>query len=136
MKDKKPKHFLDSWREPLFLDILGQMVQIRVDGFSGPVDLLLDLIDREELDITVLSLAQVTDQYWSEIDTEDGAEPETLAELLTIGSKLLYIKSCALLTARPSTKDLEEQMEEAAGERTHLLEEHKSCKDAVDVFCQ
>src|SRR6266571_7528853 len=110
MKDKKPKRLSENWSETLFLDILGQMVQIRVDGFSGPVDLLLDLIDREELDITVLSLAQVTGQYWNEIDTEAGAGPETLAEFLTIGSKLLYIKSCALLTARPSTKDIEEQM--------------------------
>src|SRR2546426_12496640 len=122
MKDKKPKHFIDSWREPLFLDILGQMVQIRVDGFSGPVDLLLDLIDREELDITVLSLAQVTDQYWNEIDTEAGAAPETLAEFLTIGSKLLYIKSCAPPTPPPSKKDLEGQVREGRGELWHRLE--------------
>ena len=42
---------------------MGEMVQIKVDGFDGPVDLLLDLIERQKLDITLLSLAEVTDQY-------------------------------------------------------------------------
>jgi segregation and condensation protein A len=111
------------------------MVQIQVDGFSGPVDLLLDLIDREELDITALSLAEVTDQYWSEIESSD-AGPETLAEFLNVGSKLLYIKSCALLIERPTAAELDDQMAEAATELTQLLEEHRRFKDAVDLFRQ
>lgn len=111
------------------------MVQIQVEGFSGPVDLLLDLIDRQELDITVLSLAEVTDQYWNEIESAD-AGPETLAEFLNVGSKLLYIKSCALLVERPSADELDEQLEEAAGELTALLEDHKRFKDAIDLFRQ
>jgi segregation and condensation protein A len=111
------------------------MVQIQVDGFSGPVDLLLDLIDRQELDITVLSLAEVTDQYWNEIDSADAA-PETLAEFLNVGSKLLYIKSCALLVERPTAQEIDEQMEEAASELTALLEDHKRFKDAIDLFRQ
>jgi len=133
--DKKPIHLTRSWTEALFIDILGQMVQIQVDGFSGPVDLLLDLIDRQELDITVLSLAEVTDQYWTEIESAD-AGPETLAEFLNVGSKLLYIKSCALLVERPSADELDEQMAEAATELTQLLEEHKRFKDAFDLFRQ
>lgn len=136
MKAKKSKPFTKSWYETFFLDILGAMVEIQVDGFSGPVDLLLDLIDREQMDITALSLADVTDQYWREIESTSSEEPEALAEFLTIGSKLLYIKSCALLTARPPSRDLEEQMEEAAGELTQLLEEHKRFKDAVELFRQ
>jgi segregation and condensation protein A len=133
--DKKPKHLTRSWTEDLFVDILGQMVQIQVDGFSGPVDLLLDLIEREELDITVLSLAEVTDQYWSEIESND-AGPETLAEFLNVGSKLLYIKSCALLVERPTAAELDEQMADAATELTQLLEDHKRFKDAVELFRQ
>src|SRR5206468_7099023 len=117
------------------IDILGQMVQIQVDGFSGPVDLLLELIDREELEITSVSLAEVTDQYWGEIESAD-AQPETLAEFLTVGSKLLYIKSCALLVERPTAAELDEQMADAATELTQLLEEHKRFKDAVDLFRQ
>jgi segregation and condensation protein A len=119
----------------LFLDILGTMVQVQVDGFSGPIDLLLDLIDRNELDVAALSLAQVTDQYWREIESADMGL-DALAEFLNVGSKLLYIKSCALLVDRPSATDLDEQLAEAAGELTHLLEEHKLFKDAIELFRQ
>src|SRR3989304_2250678 len=50
------------------------MLELKVDGFSGPLDLLLDLIEREQLDITVLSLAQVAAQYWPDVR---GGEPFT-----------------------------------------------------------
>ena len=116
---------------------MGEMVQIRVDGFDGPIDLLLDLIDRQELNITALSLAEVADQYWREIHSDGNIEADTLAEFIAVGSKLLYVKSCALLpTAQPPSADLREQIEEAAGELTQLLEEHKLFKEAVDLFRQ
>ncbi len=116
---------------------MGEMVQIRVDGFDGPIDLLLDLIDRQQLNITALSLAEVADQYWREIHADGNIEADTLAEFIAVGSKLLYVKSCALLpTAQPPSADLREQIEEAAGELTELLEEHKLFKEAVDLFRQ
>jgi len=111
------------------------MVQIAVEGFSGPIDLLLDLMDQKQLDITVLSLAEVTDQYWREIESTE-LDVDTLAEFLNVGSRLLYIKSSALLVAPEPKPDLGEQLEEAAGELTELLEEHRRFKDAVDLFRQ
>ena len=116
---------------------MAEMVQIQVDGFSGPLDLLLELIDRRRLDITALSLAEVTDQYWREIESADGIEADALAEFIAIGSKLLYIKSCALLPgAEPPPADLRQRIEEAAGELTELLEEHKRFRDAIQLFRQ
>jgi segregation and condensation protein A len=113
------------------------MVQIAVDGFNGPVDLLLELIDRNQLDVTALSLAEVTDQYWREIDSAEGADAEVLAEFIAVGSKLLYIKSCAIIpSAEPPSEDLRERIEQAAGELTAMLEEHRRFKDAVDLFRQ
>ena len=134
--DKKPMRLNKSWREDLFIDILGTMVQVQVDNFSGPIDLLLDLIDRQQLDITDVSLAQVTDQYWNEIESADDLGPDALSEFLNVGSKLLYIKSCALLVERPTASELDEQMAEATGELTQILEEHKRFKDAIDLFRQ
>ncbi len=113
------------------------MVQIKVDGFDGPLDLLLDLIDREQLDIAVLSLAEVADQYWAEIDGAQEFDADTLSDFIAVGSKLLYIKSCALIpSAQPASGELRDQIEEAAGQLTQLLEEHKRFKDAVDLFRQ
>ena len=138
MKIRKTPNQLSTshWSDTFAVDILGQMVQIAVEGFSGPIDLLLDLIDRKQLDITVLSLAEVTDQYWTEMESAD-LDPDALAEFLNVGSRLIYIKSCALLVApEPKPADLNEQLDEAASELTELLEEHKRFKDAIDLFRQ
>lgn len=114
---------------------MGEMVQITVDGFDGPVDLLLDLIEREKLDVTALSLAQVTDQYWQEIHSAD-MDADVLSEFIGVGSKLLYIKSCALLPSTKPPVTLDEQIEATAGELTEMLEEHRRFKEAMDMFRQ
>jgi segregation and condensation protein A len=112
------------------------MVQIEVTGFSGPVDTLLELIDNQQLDITALSLAEVADQYWREIETAE-MDADTLSEFINIGSRLLYIKSCALLPgARQPAADLNAEIDQAAEELTAMLEEHKRFKDAFDLFRQ
>jgi len=116
---------------------MGEMLQIKVEGFDGPLDLLLDLIEQQQLDITALSLAEVNDQYWREIESAQGIEPDMLAEFINVGSKLLYIKSCALVpSAEPPPADLRDQVEQAAGELTQMLEEYKRFKDAVELFRQ
>ena len=126
-----------SWQTLFALSIMGEMVQIQVQGFSGPIDLLLDLIDREELDITALSLAEVTDQYWQEIEGSSAQDADALADFISVGSKLLFIKSCALLpSAKPPEADLEQEIDQTAEELTALLADHKRFRDAVDLFRQ
>ncbi len=138
--DKTRNPMLGSpWQTGFSLSIMGEMVQIQVDNFSGPIDLLLDLIDREQLDITTLSLAEVADQYWREIESNDAslADPDALAEFINVGSKLLYIKSCALLpSAKPPEADLNDEIDQTAEELTHMLADHKRFKEAVDLFRQ
>src|SRR5207247_8418863 len=137
VRDKRSSRINNSWPEAFRIAILGEMVQIQVDGFNGPIDLLLELIYRNQLDVRALSLAEVADQYWGEIDSGDGIEPEVLAEFITVGSKLLYIKSCAIIpSAEPPAEGLAERIEQAAGELTAMLEEHKRFKDAVELFRQ
>lgn len=123
-------------RSRLELDIMSGMVHIAVEGFDGPVDLLLELIEENRLDITVLSLAEVTDQYWSAIESAEDASADDLTDFIAFGSKLLYVKSTALLEAPKEPEDLEERFVEVAGEITELLEEHRRFRDAVDLFRQ
>ena len=74
---------------------------IRLPDFEGPLDLLLHLIEREELDITRLSLAQVADQYMRYLGSMQRADAEQLAEFLVVAAKLLLIKSRLLLPQEP-----------------------------------
>lgn len=65
--------------------------------FEGPLDLLLRLIERAELDITSIALAQVADEYLAHVRGLADPDPRALAEFLVIAARLLLIKSRALL---------------------------------------
>ena len=71
--------------------------EIKLEKFTGPLDLLLQLIEQEELDITEVSLAQVTDQYIEYLKQVEELNPEEVADFLVVAAKLLLIKSRLLL---------------------------------------
>jgi len=70
--------------------------------FNGPLDLLLRMIEREELDITRVALAQVTDQYIRHISGLKERRVEGLADFLVLAARLVLIKSQALLPRPPA----------------------------------
>lgn len=82
------------------LPIFGQSArkyQISTEIYSGPLDLLLQLIERAELDITRLSLAKVTDQYLEHLHSIQEQDPIEVSAFLVIAARLVLIKSLALL---------------------------------------
>jgi segregation and condensation protein A len=70
---------------------------VQLPVFAGPLDLLLQLIERQELDITKVALAQVTDQFLADIKVLENLDIADLAEFLVIAARLILIKSEALL---------------------------------------
>ncbi len=81
--------------------------QFQLPVFEGPLDLLLHLIDTQDLDITAISLLEVTDQYLSYLRSADQIDATALAEFIAIGARLLFLKSRALLPL-PATDDEDE----------------------------
>ncbi len=80
--------------------------------FEGPLDLLLDLIEKEKLDITEVSLAQVADQFLEYLESVQEIGPSNLADFLLVAGKLILIKSKALLPLLELEKEEEEDIEE------------------------
>lgn len=80
--------------------------------FEGPLDLLLDLIEKEKLNITDVSLAQVADQFLECLQRGENISPENLADFLLVAGKLLLIKSKAILPMLELEKEEEEDIEE------------------------
>lgn len=72
-------------------------MNIKVEQFEGPLGLLLKLIEKEEMDITQISLGKIADEYVNFIRTSEKINPEEMADFLVVASKLLLIKSKALL---------------------------------------
>ncbi len=70
---------------------------VQLPIFEGPLDLLLQLIERDELDITKVSLAQVTDQFLGYLKVLESLNIADIADFLVIAARLILIKSEALL---------------------------------------
>lgn len=73
-----------------------RMFEVTLDQYSGPLQLLLDLIEQEKLPITEVSLARVTEDYLRHVN-EHEVPAEELADFLVVATKLLLIKSHAIL---------------------------------------
>lgn len=71
--------------------------EVKSEKFNGPLDLLLQLIEKEDLNITEISLAQVTEQYIEHLNQLTELEPDDLADFLVVAGRLLLLKSRALL---------------------------------------
>ena len=102
------------------------MYQVKVEKFEGPMELLLELIQKEKLEITELSLSGVTDQYLEYIKSNQNINLENLADFLSIASRLILIKSRALLPMLRFTEEEEEEIKDL----TLQLEEYKKFKEA------
>lgn len=101
--------------------------QIKLEQFAGPLDLLLSLIEEEKLDITRLSLATVADQYLEYIKNNQNIQLENLANFLFIASKLILIKSKALLPFLQFNEEEEGEIRDL----TNQLAEYKKFKEAA-----
>ncbi len=102
--------------------------QVELPDFQGPLDLLLHLIEQEQLDITKISLARVTDQYLVYLDVLRQIDPDELTDFLVVAAKLILIKSEALLP-RPPASMLDEEEEDAGDELARQLQTYKQFKE-------
>jgi segregation and condensation protein A len=103
-----------------------RIYQVATPVYEGPLDLLLQLIERAELDITKLSLAQVTDQYLAHIKHLPAIAAEDVSSFLVIAARLLQIKSEVLL---PRAPDLEHEEEDPADALARQLRTYKRFKE-------
>ena len=79
-------------------------VTFKVEHFEGPLDLLLQLVEKEDLDISTISLAAVAEQFVAHVKETPNLPLEDVADFLVVAAKLMYLKSKLLL---PSLMDQE-----------------------------
>ena len=101
---------------------------VTLEQFQGPLDLLLELIEQQELEITEISLAEITESFIKHLDQIEDRYPEELADFLVIATRLLYIKSRALLPF------LDPEEEDSAKQLTDHLRMYKEFRDASEML--
>ncbi len=90
---------------------------VNLDKFYGPLDLLLYLLEREEIDIYDIPIAKITEQYMAYIDTTGYIDLDNIGDFLSMASYLLKLKSKLLL---PIYLD-EEEMDDTMDPRQELV---------------
>jgi len=105
--------------------------QIKLEQFSGPLDLLLSLIQEQQLDISQVSLAKVTDQYLAYLDEHKDLPAHDLADFLTVATKLLVIKSKTLL---PQLADDEEDSAEQFEAQLRMYKEYLEASKKIEAI--
>ncbi len=104
--------------------------QIKLEIFEGPMDLLLHLIKKHELDIYSIPIALITQQYLEYIELMKSLDMEIAGEFLVMASTLTHIKSRMLLPP-PDNPENEEDGVDPRAELIRRLLEYKSFKEAA-----
>jgi segregation and condensation protein A len=103
--------------------------QVQLDVFEGPLDLLLRLIERKQLDISKVSLAEVAEGFLSYLEAHPNMPPGPLASFVWVASKLVWIKSQMLLPKPPLRA--EEDEEDPGDELVRRLEAYRRVQAAA-----
>ncbi|ATW24089.1 segregation and condensation protein A [Candidatus Formimonas warabiya] len=109
--------------------------QIKLAVFEGPFDLLLHLIEKNEVDIYDIPIAEITRQYLAYLDEMKNLDLEIASEFLVMAATLLAIKAKMLLPKSPGVPD--DPGEGAADPRNELVErllEYKKFKQLADYL--
>ena len=108
-----------------------QAHHVRLQDFEGPMDLLLFLIKRSEINIYDIPISQITEQYLQFLDYAAKVELEHITEFYVMAATLLYIKSRMLL---PVEIDLDDEIEDPRRELVERLIEYQKYKIITDMM--
>ncbi|MGA2720578.1 MAG: segregation/condensation protein A [Candidatus Acidiferrales bacterium] len=107
--------------------------RINLPVYEGPLDLLLDLIRKQEMDIHNIPIAKVTEQYLDYLHQIEKLDIDVSADFIYMAATLIHIKSKMLLPADPLTP---EEEQDPRGELVHRLLEHEKFKNAAQLLYQ
>jgi len=108
--------------------------RVSLEIFEGPLDLLLYLIKKDEVDIYEVSIERITDQYLEYIDTFKILNIELASEFIVMAANLMYIKSRTLLPRNEQAPEEDIDEEDPRWELIRQLVEYKKFKDAANYL--
>lgn len=96
------------------MSIVKNTYEIKLDQFTGPLDKLLELIEERKMEITLVNLAEITNDFLKYLQdiNEETTHPSIIADFIIVASKLLLIKSKALLPSLELTQEEEKDIQD------------------------
>ncbi len=114
---------------PKDLYIPPQALAVILEAFEGPLDLLLYLIKRQNLDILEIDVSRITEQYMEYVELMDSMQFELAAEYLLMAAMLAEIKSRMLL---PRASEVDDEEEDPRAQLIRRLQEYERFKKAAE----
>jgi segregation and condensation protein A len=111
-------------------------LDIRLEQYEGPLDLLLDLIRKQQIDIKDIPIATITAQYLEYIERARETDIDLGAEFVFMAATLIHIKSKMLLPRDPALEPDKENQEDPRQELVDRLLEHERFKNAAEMLQQ
>jgi segregation and condensation protein A len=108
-------------------------MDFKIEKFEGPLDLLLQLIEQEELDITEVNIAHVADQFLKYLREAEIKNPDEIADFLVVAAKLIFIKSKSIL---PGLEDEFEEEGETLEQQLKMYREFVEASRGIDALIQ
>src|ERR1700738_466031 len=109
--------------------------KINIPMYEGPLDLLLDLIKKQEMNIHDIQIAKITSQYLEYLNKLEELNVDVSADFIYMAATLIYIKSKMLLPPDPLGSP-EEQASDPRAELVQRLVEHEKFKTAAQLLYQ
>ena len=116
------------------MTIVDASLNVRLDKYEGPLDLLLDLIRRQQINIYDIPIATITSQYLDYMRQAEQMNVDLGGEFVLVAATLIQIKSKMLLPAEPVLPG--EEPEDPRAELVHRLLEHEKFKNAAQMLQQ
>ena len=110
---------------------MSQEYKVRLEVFEGPLDLLLYLIKRDEIDIYDIPIEHITKQYLQFVELFKLLDLDVAGEFVVMAANLIYIKSRALLPVSVQPPEEEEEEDDPRWELVRQLLEYKKFKEAA-----
>ncbi|MFN7922415.1 MAG: segregation/condensation protein A [Bryobacteraceae bacterium] len=111
-------------------------LNVHLETYEGPLDLLLDLIRKQQINIYDIPIAKITSQYLEYMQQAMELSIELSAEFVYMAATLIQIKSKTLLPKDPELAKMEEQEEDPRKELVDRLLEHEKFKNAAGMLQQ
>lgn len=105
--------------------------RVSLDVFRGPLDLLLYLVRKHEVEIVDIPIAVITDQFLEHLAVLEQLDVNSVGDFVALASKLIEIKSQQVL---PRADEIEEEMEDPRKELVQQLLEYKKYRDAASIL--
>lgn len=106
-------------------------IEVKLEAFEGPLDLLLHLIEKNKIDIYDIPIAEITDQYLLYVEQMKETDLDTMSDFVVVGAQLVNIKSRMLL---PVQETEEEVLIDPRTELVERLIEYKKYKYSAGIL--